>query len=170
MPHLQLPPFLPMTAKANGSHSSTLPPPENKLSNRMCKTSPPAPAPLEKKTSNQTQSCCWTHVFLDLFSDLKGCSLLDPKHTILIVQRAHADTSEPICHEREAQVPCPTRTSFCAKAVTQVTDAGRILPVCGLPVQDPTLDSALRRSHLFVAGNGQSQNFHSSTPTAFRFF
>lgn len=49
MPHLQLPPFLPMTAKANSSHSSAFPPPKDQLSNRVCRISPPSPAPLEKK-------------------------------------------------------------------------------------------------------------------------
>lgn len=168
MPHLQLPPFLPMTAKANSSGSSAFPPPEDQFSNRMCKTSLPSPAPLGKNKraiKHSSGPAAGNMVFwissqtFWIFSD-----------AILIVQRARADTSEPICREQEAEVPCPPRTSFCAKAVTQITDAGRIPPVCGLPVQNPILDSALRRSHPFAVGNGKSQNFHSLTPTAFTFF
>lgn len=126
--------------------------------NGMCKTSPPSPVHLFKK-SNHSQDPLLEDVFLDFSSDLKGCSLLHSKDEILIVLQVQTPQS-PSALSKKPKFNDP-KDSFYTKAVTQKTDAGRILSVCGLPVQDPTLGSALRRSCLFVVGNGKSQNFRT---------
>lgn len=153
--HLQLPPFLLTTAKANRQTQLCISFPEDQLSNRICETSLPSSAPLEKH-KNTVRTHCWKHGFYGSLLRLERLLALGPKRIVLQV---HADPSEPVCHKQEVPVPCPPRTSFCVKAVTQM-----ILPVCGLPVPDPTLNSALR-PHSIVAGNSKSQNFHSLTPT-----
>lgn len=100
LPHLQLPPFLLTTMKANSSHSSPFPPAQDELSNRMDKQAKlnqnkPSLLHLNKTKQNKqklwtVRTCCSKHAFLDLFSDLHGCSLLSPKDTSLIDHRLHA--------------------------------------------------------------------------------
>lgn len=100
---LQLPPFLLTTTKANRSQSSPFPPAQDELSNRMYKQAKlnqnkPSLLHLNKIKQNKqklwtVRTCCSKHASLDLFSDLKGCSLLSSKDTSLIDCGLHARNS-----------------------------------------------------------------------------
>lgn len=169
MPHLQLPAFLPMTAKANGSHSSAFPLPKDQLSNRMRRTSPPSPAPLwgrkKKKKSHQTQLGP-TAGSLPRLERLLGLGPKERNPDSPV--RAHRYLR---AHLPQAGSPSPlsTKDLFWCKSYHTI-DGCRQSPAC---LQTPCAESyprqCLKEITSVCGAKGKKQNFHSLTPTVSRF-
>lgn len=114
----------------------------------MCKTSLPSPASLEQKKQqkksqeqpNTVRTHCWNHMLPALFSDtlLKAAHSGTERRWSLQSSKGMQTPQSPSATNRKPK--CPVTQGL--PSVQKLSHKWLILPVCGLPVLDPTLDSA----------------------------